>query len=184
MTARHRKNLPSIWLMTDERIAPEALLAAVARLPKGKAGIIFRHYRTPSQERKALFDGIAALARRRRLPLLLAGPASLATAWGADGWHGRNRARPAGQHLHSMPVHDARELAAAARARADFILLSPLFPTRSHPGGGWLGRARFAALAHQATMPVMALGGVQSRHRHMLRGIGASGWAAIDGLTG
>jgi thiamine-phosphate pyrophosphorylase len=30
----------------------------------------------------------------------------------------------------------------------------------------------------------MALGGVGAAHRHMLRGIGADGWAAIDGLTG
>ncbi|KMS54187.1 hypothetical protein V473_18105 [Sphingobium cupriresistens LL01] len=29
----------------------------------------------------------------------------------------------------------------------------------------------------------MALGGVRVTHRQMLRGIGADGWAAIDGLT-
>jgi thiamine-phosphate pyrophosphorylase len=63
------------------------------------------------------------------------------------------------------------------------VFLSPLFPTRSHPGAGALGRIGFAALARQAKAPVIALGGVRAKHRHMLRGIGAAGWAAIDGLT-
>ena len=86
--------------------------------------------------------------------------------------------------LHSMAVHDACELRAAERMGADLVFLSPLLPTRSHPGGKALGRRRFAALAHRATMPVMALGGVQKSHRRLLRGIGAAGWAAIDGLAG
>jgi thiamine-phosphate pyrophosphorylase len=182
MTGRHAKNLPSIWLMTDERVAPAALLGAVARLPRGKAGVLFRHYRTAPSARRALFDQVAAIARRRRLLLLLAGPAGTAAAWGADGWHARSARRPGRRLLHSMAVHDARELKAAERAAADLVFLSPLFPTRSHPGARGLGRARFAALARKAPMPVMALGGVRSEHGHMLANLGAVGWGAIDGL--
>ncbi|MBJ7444837.1 MAG: thiamine phosphate synthase, partial [Sphingobium sp.] len=81
-------------------------------------------------------------------------------------------------------VHDAREMVAARRGGADMVLLSPLFPTRSHPGGASLGRVRFAALAQRAMMPVVALGGVTREHGRMLRAIGAVGWAAIDGLAG
>lgn len=185
MTGRYAKNPPSIWLMTDERIAPEALLASVARLPAGKAGIVFRHYRSAPSERRALFDRVAAAARRRRLVLLLAGSAKQAAGWKADGWHGGSP-RPAGAGrvlLHSMAVHDAREMKAAARAGANLIFLSPLFPTRSHPGARALGRTRFAALANRVGMPVIALGGVRAEHRRILRGIGAVGWAAIDGLV-
>lgn len=180
---RHRKNIPSLWLVTDERVAPDALLASAARLPRGEAGILFRHYRTPPSERRTLFRQMRSIARRRRLALLLAGPARHAAAWGADGWHGQGAGGHARQLLRSMAVHDVRELEAAERAGADLVFLSPLFATRSHPGGRALGRARFAALAHDAKMPVMALGGIQWRHRSMLSGLGASGWAAIDGLT-
>ena len=63
------------------------------------------------------------------------------------------------------------------------VLLSPLFPTRSHPGAPALGRVRFAGLARRVDGAVMALGGVKAEHRWMLRGIGADGWAAIDGLV-
>ena len=184
MTCRHRKNMPLIWLMTDERIGDAALLAAVARLPRGRAGIIFRHYRTEPLARRALFDAVRAIARRRRLMLMLAGTAGQAAAWRADGWHGRDARRVARPMWHSAPVHDAREIVAARWGRADMVLLSPLFPTRSHLGGASLGRVRFAALARGATMPVMALGGVTREHGQMLYAIGAVGWAAIDGLAG
>lgn len=185
MTRRHRKNMPTIWLMTDERIGDAALLAAVARLPKGRGGVVFRHYRTPPGARRALFDAVRAIARRRRLVLMIAGDARMAAAWRADGWHGRDgRGRVARPMLHSAPVHDLRERIAAQRARADLVFVSPLFPTRSHPGARTLGRVRFAALARGAVVPVMALGGVRACRRRMLRGIGAGGWAAIDGLAG
>lgn len=183
MTRRHRKKLPTIWLMTDERVADAALLAAVAGLPKGRAGIVFRHYRTEGKARRVLFEAVRRVARRRRLVLLLAGDAQMAAAWRADGWHCRDTRRAGRPMLHSMAAHDAREMTAARRGGADMVFVSPLFPTRSHPGAASLGRVRFTALARQADKPVMALGGVQPQHQRMLRGIGAHGWAAIDGLV-
>lgn len=183
MTGRHRKNLPDVWLMTDERIADATLLAAVARLPRGRAGIVFRHYRTPATQRRALFTQLAAIARRRRLMLVLAGTARTATAWKADGWHGPDSRATCRLLIHSRAAHNIREIKAAARSRADLLFLSPLFPTRSHPGASALGRARFAALARQSTVPVIALGGVRSHHQRQLKNLGANGWAAIDGLT-
>ncbi|MBZ9646559.1 thiamine phosphate synthase [Sphingobium sp. 3R8] len=184
MDGRHRKKRPALWLMTDERVAPAALLAAAARLPKGGGGIVFRHYRTDPAARRALFAALQAIARRRRLVLMLAGPVRDAVAWRADGAHGRDARRAARPLLRSRAVHDGREAVAARRAGADLCFVSPLFPTRSHVGGRALGRVRFAALARQVDVPVMALGGVRRGHRPMLRGIGADGWAAIDGLTG
>src|SRR3546814_17039561 len=81
------------------------------------------------------------MARRRRLVLMLGGTAAQARAWRADGWHGRDRRLGGKMLLHSRPVHDKRQMAEAARAGADFVFLSPLFPTRSHPGSLLLGRS-------------------------------------------
>ncbi|HAF40328.1 MAG TPA: thiamine phosphate synthase [Sphingobium sp.] len=183
MHRRHRKKLPGLWLITDERVTDDALLEAAERLPKGRAGIIFRHYRTERDGRRALFAAVREIARRRRLVLLLAGDRRDAAAWKADGWHGHGRKRLGRGMIRSAPAHDAREMAAARLVRADMILLSPLFPTRSHPGARSLGRVRFAALARVADGFVLALGGVNAAHEPMLRAIGAKGWAAIDGLT-
>ncbi len=180
MDARHRKKLPMLWLMTDERVDATAQLAAAARLPRGRAGIVFRHYRTEAQERRALFARFRAIAKRRRLVVMLGGGAKQATAWGADGWHGRDARRGGKALLHSAPAHDAVQIMAARRGGTDFLFLSPLFPTRSHPGRRALGRVRFAMLARKAGVPVMALGGVRAEDMRFLRGLGAAGWAAID----
>lgn len=182
MEHRHRKKPPTIWLMTDERVDGALQLAAAARLPRGRGGIVFRHYRTAPDERRALFARFRAIARRRRLLLMLGGDAREAAGWGADGWHGGDHRRGSRSMLHSAPAHDAAQIAAAGRGKADMLFLSPLFPTRSHPGGRALGRVRFAMLARRAGVPVMALGGVKARHRRGLRALGAAGWAAIDGL--
>lgn len=175
--------LPALWLMTDERVTEADLLRAIARLPRGSA-VVVRHYGLPGPERRALFDRLRSAAHRRGLFILLAGAARQARDWGADGHHGRT---PAGMHrpgwLHSAPVHDHAELVHAERAGATLVMISPLFATRSHPGARPLGPARFAALAHSARTPVIALGGVRLRHIGLVRRLGATGIAAIDGLT-
>jgi len=186
---RPRQPLPRLWLMTDERqtdgregIAP--LLRAIARLPRG-AGIVFRHHRTPAGVRRAFYEEVRALARRRGLVLVLAGPTRQAVGWRADGAHGRGRHKGAARGLiRTAPVHDARELASAHAARVDLIFVSPLFPTRSHPGTRTLGRVRFGLLAARARVPVAALGGMTERRARGLARFGIHGWAAIDAWSG
>ncbi|RVT44040.1 thiamine phosphate synthase [Sphingobium algorifonticola] len=176
--------LPTLWLMTDPRIAESALIRALYRLPRG-AGVIFRHQGWPPDRRRALFDIVRGVTRRRALCLLLAGEARVARAWGADGWHGRHGAAPGVRRglLHSAPVHDVPQIRSAERSGAQLLLLSPIFPTRSHPGAPVLGRVRFAMLLRRARRPVIALGGMTARRWRSLRAVGATGWAAIDALA-
>jgi thiamine-phosphate pyrophosphorylase len=173
---RSRQPLPRVWLMTDERIG-DALWDALARLPRG-SGVIFRHYRTP--DRRALFERVRTVTRCRGLVLLLAGDPREAAAWRADGVHGRSPHRRVPRPLlRTAPAHDAREL---ARARSHAVLVSPVFETRSHPGGRTLGALRFAALARRSGVPVIALGGMDARRFRRLARLGAYGWAGIDAL--
>jgi thiamine-phosphate pyrophosphorylase len=174
MSKRHHL-LPSLWLMTDERLG-DALLPAVRGMPRG-AGIIFRHYATPAKERRRLFDDVRAMARRRGLVLLLAGTPRQARAWKADGAHGRHHGAL------TAPAHDAMELHRAQAAGARLILLSPVHATRSHPGAAVLGPVRFGLLARQARVPIIALGGMTSQKFGAIARLGAAGWAGIDGLA-
>ena len=171
-----RQPLPRLWLMTDERQG-EGLWAALERLPKG-AGVVFRHYRTAADERRRLFGRVRAIARRRRLVLLLAGPPGLARAWRADGCHGRWR-RSRGLIL-SAPAHSRAEIVAAERAGADLLFVSPVFATRSHPRARPLGKVRFGSLAGSARLPVIALGGMDEARARALAGFRPYGWAGID----
>ena len=164
---RSGQPLPHLWLMTDERLG-DGLPAAVARLPGG-AGIVFRHYSLAEPERRTLFEVVKGAAPG---PVLLAGSAEQARAWGADGSHGT------GTGATTAPAHDLAEIRAAEAAGAVLIFLSPVFPTRSHPGKPALGVDGFAALAVQTSLPVIALGGMNAARATQLRG--AYGWAGID----
>ena len=172
MAARHPP--PRLWLVTDERQG-EALWPALNRLPPG-AGILFRHYSLSPAERKALFARVQKIARRQRLLLILAGREKDARAWQAAGWHGKSFHRT--RLIRTASAHNLRETRAAERARATLIFVSPVFETRSHPGGRTLGPVRFAMLARSTRLPVVALGGMNSKRARQLAG--AYGWAAID----
>ncbi len=168
---RRRQPLPRLWMMTDERQG-DALLPAVRRLPPG-SGIVFRHYGLPAAERRRLFDRVRRLAASRRLMLFAA---AADRNWRAHGNHG---ARVNGVP-HSASVHTIAEIRAAEAAGAAFLFLSPVFPTRSHPGTATLGPLRFNLLARATRLPVIALGGMDARRARFLK---AHGWAAIDALT-
>jgi thiamine-phosphate pyrophosphorylase len=167
---QRRQPLPRLWLMTDERQGDD-LWHALDRLPRG-AGVVFRHYGLPPKQRRRLFARVRAIARKKRLVLLVAGH----RLPGADGVHG---GRKRGGLL-SASAHTLRELKAAERRGADLVFLSPVFRTRSHPGQAPLGRVRFGLLAHQARIAIVALGGVDSGRGASLRALGAYGRAGID----
>lgn len=170
--------LPTLWLMTDERI--DDVLGAVAALPKG-AGVVFRHHATPAKQRRALYEQVRRVARQRRLTLLLAGTPAQARSWRADGAHHRSELRSAS--LRSVSVHNAPELQIARRAGADLIFVSPVFATASHPGARALGIVRAGLLACTERHRSIALGGLTATKWRQVRPLGLHGWAAIDGLA-
>jgi thiamine-phosphate pyrophosphorylase len=173
----HRHPLPRIWLMTDTRFGDD-LLAAIQRLPV-RSGVIFRHYEIEKATRRVLFDQAARVCRRRGHIILLAGNEVDARRWHADGFHQRSSSKSG--LIHSMAVHDRRELTLAKRYRADLVFISTLFATNSHPGQRPLGRFAFNRLARQAgAMKVIALGGVTRQLARSLPSGLIYGWAAID----
>ncbi len=170
-----RHPLPQLWLVSDAR-NDAVLERALRKLPRG-AGFIFRHCHLEPGERQARWCQLAAIARARGLVVVLAGTPALGRHWGADGSYGP---AASGRVRRLVTAHCLREIGRANRARADAVLLSPVFPTRSHPGSATLGPIRFRLLAARAAMPVIALGGMDRRGAARL---GWQRWAAIDGLS-
>ena len=174
--AKRYPSLPHIWLISDAR-NDAALENALKRLPRG-SGLIYRHYHLPPAARRTRFERLARIARSCGHRAILAGRAAEARAWGANGAYGApHRLARGPRAFRLVTVHSIRDLAKARRA--DAVLLSPVFPTRSHPGGAALGAARFLLLARHSRHPVIALGGMNSARARQL---GAPRWAAIDGL--
>ncbi len=175
-----RQPFPDLWLLSDER-NDGALEQALRRLPRG-SGFIYRHYHLPDAERVARWFDLSRIARARSHVAILADSWRTAREWGADGVYGAPRALypTTNDLLRLATAHDLAEIGLANRVRADAVLLSPAFPTRSHPGATALGPLRFRLLASHARMPVIALGGM---NRDTARRIVWPRWAAIDGLS-
>jgi thiamine-phosphate pyrophosphorylase len=169
--------LPALWLISDAR-NDGVLEEALARLPRG-SGFVFRHYHLAPAERRARFAGLARRARARGIVVILAGSMAQARRWGADGAYGNAGLIAHGAHgVRLVTAHSLRELRRAGRA--DAVLLSPVFATRSHVGAKGMGAARFRLMAAQAVVPVVALGGMDQARARRLQW---RRWAAIDGLS-
>ncbi|KPL69354.1 thiamine monophosphate synthase [Erythrobacter sp. SG61-1L] len=174
-----RQTLPHLWLISDAR-NDAGLEAALKRLPRG-SGFIYRHYHLEPAERIARFRTLARIARARGIATVLADSALTATEWGAGGIYGAPRALwPRRRHLRLATAHSLREIGEANLLGVDAMLLSPVFPTRSHPGGPSLGPLRFRLLATRSRVPVIALGGMS---KHKAKRLEWPHWAAIDGLS-
>ena len=175
-----RQPFPDLWLLSDER-NDAVLEQALRRLPRG-SGFIYRHYHLPDGERLARWLDLRRIARSRGHVFVLADSSLTAREWGADGIYGAPRSLypTSGDLLRLATAHDLAEIGLANRMRADAVLLSPAFATRSHPGAQSLGPLHFRLLATRAQMPVIALGGMTGR---AARRLAWSRWAAIDGLT-
>jgi thiamine monophosphate synthase len=82
----------------------------------------------------------------------------------------------------SAACHTAAELQQAVTLQLDFVTLSPVLRTATHPDAEPLGWERFATLSrvsHAASMPIFALGGMQAADMPLARAHGAHGIAAI-----
>ena len=177
--------LPRAIAMTDVDRAPDP-----ARLLRGLpgGGMLILRDRNPDRLAEAARAWVPA-AHRAGHKVLIAGDARLALATGADGVHlaeAELRRRPHVNWVRLKPgwivtasAHGAGAVGVAAGAGADAALLSPVFPTESHPDAPALGALRFAALAGPTPIAVFALGGVTRAMLRRLRGAGCAGIAGI-----
>lgn len=164
-------------LMTDDARLADPLGAARA-LPKGSM-VVVRSRGDPTPLARALL-------KLRHVTVLVAGDPLLAVRLGAHGIHlPEARAHEAGhwraRFPHMLVTSAAHSLRALMLSRGDAVFLSPVFPTKSHPGRPALSAARANLMARQALKPVYALGGIDAVNVKRLSGF--AGIAAIGALT-
>ncbi len=177
-------DIPRLILITDSaRLEGERFFTVVESALKGGVDtMLVREKHLSSAKLLALSAQLRVLTRDHGARLIIHTQADVARAVGADGVHVAATAIPdipaMRQWLADVPMcfsascHHRHELNAAAESGADFALLSPVFPTRSHVGAPHLGAERFMAMAKDSPIPVVALGGISVENRHRLAGYG------------
>lgn len=173
-----------VFLTDDKRVNDPAAVAAA--LPAGSVVIV------RSQTPEKIVDTVEALrplCRSRRVYLLAATDPRSARSLDVDGVHlSEANVRQAGRQSRSFPehwmvtaaAHSAAAVKRAARLGADIILISPVFPTKSHPGARTLGTHGYRRLAGLAPDKACPLGGVTPDTLGRLRCAPLAAIAGID----
>ncbi|MEE9274648.1 MAG: thiamine phosphate synthase [bacterium] len=189
------EGLDPLYLITDRNAPPggDLLAALEAALAGGVRLLQFREKDLSPRARYDLGREVMRLAGARGARVIVNGDPALALALGAAGVHLGKETLPveavrAGlgyAGLIGYSAHGGAEAAAALAAGADFVTLSPIFPTRSkHPSAPPLGPEGLRAEAAGLSGPVYALGGVDAGNAPACLEAGAHGVALIGAVLG
>ncbi len=159
--------LPPVYgiSMADELGEAEFLARAKVALERGLALVQLREKGWPASRQQALVAALVALARPYGAKVLWNGDVERARAWGCDGVHWTSDALAAAtarpqDMLCGASCHLRADVDRAGALGLDFVVLGPVAPTPSHPGGMTSGWEGFAAIAAQTPLPIYALGGL------------------------
>lgn len=180
--------LPERYLITPQDLPPAELLHGVRRALA--SGIRLIQLRAPgmfdAQYRDLAVDIQGLCAGKAQL--MLKGPLEWLGDFPAAGWHltaaqlrqyvDKGRPFPLERRL-AASCHSATELQLAARMGVDFVTLSPVQATPSHPATPALGWAQVAELLQGFNQPAYVLGGVGPAQLEQAWQVGAQGVAGI-----
>ena len=174
--------LPHEYAVTDaEKYGVERMLSMIrSRLQRGLRLIQVRD--KSLADRSGFARQVVELARHHGAKVLInGGPIP-----GGDGTHFTAqqlmtlKERPTAG-LAAASCHTREELERAMWLELDFAVLGPVMPTASHTGAATLGWDGFAAIAHGASIPVYAIGGLRGENIEDAWRAGAHGLAMISG---
>jgi len=176
--------LPGLTLITHSNNKPNSDLFNIfhAALAGGVGQIIIREKAMDSARLLAFASRLRDMTKQYQAKLIIHSQADIAKAVNADGVHlaSSNISEiPAIRDWLDMPnmtlstsCHNLKELRASHQSGADFAMLSPVFPTQSHPDAPALGIDAFKEIAEASLLPIIALGGIDAENRSQLKGFG------------
>lgn len=183
---------PLLLLITDRGVAPDLEKEVAAALKGGVRHILLREKNAPPRETITLARSLNRIVTEAGGALLVSERTDIALTVGAAGVHLPENGLPTAaarkllgpNKLLGRSCHAVETAVKAFADGADYVTLSPLFATRSHPDAEPLGLERFAAMVREIPGPVLALGGVDADNAREAVRAGAAGAALIRGLLG
>jgi thiamine-phosphate pyrophosphorylase len=178
---------PPLLVISDRRQARRPLEEiAEAIFAGGCRWFSLREKDLPAAERRTLLSALVALGRRWEATVTVHEDVDAAVMSGAAGVHLRSAGNPEAARprlpdgLIGASAHSAEEASALLGSGADYVTLSPVFPTASKPGyGPAIGLDGLAEIIAQVPSTVIALGGVTPANAPLCLSAGASGVAVM-----
>jgi 8-oxo-dGTP diphosphatase len=181
--------LPAIYAITHAtKWGPnEFLRRLTSALEKGVRLIQLREKEMSARDATAFAREVVALANKYDATVLINADMALDVEVGAAGLHlpsaqlMRLGTRPPAR-VCAASCHTPAELKHAAALGLDFVVLSQVLATASHPGAPSIGWPRFAELIADYPLPVYALGGMRLDDLSTARRHGAHGIASMSAV--
>lgn len=184
-------SLPDCYLITPEpEVETDRFMAELdLALSKGVSLLQLRTRQLSADEYKALVPEVLQRCRQVNARLLLNAEPELVRETGAAGVHltserlmGLSKRPLDDTYLVAASCHTLEQLEHAINLGLDFVVVSPVRATSSHPGARTIGFNGLKAFTERASIPVYALGGMQVTDLRSVFQCGAQGVAAIRGL--
>lgn len=177
-------NQPRIYAITNlQEMGAELFFAALQRaLDNGLKMLQVRENHLTSDAFHDFAQKVAVMASKYHAQVFVNSDVALAKSLQLAGVHFTSaqlmslQIKPEGI-LSGAACHNPQELLQAARLGMDYVTLSPVHPTQSHPDGQTLGWQQFADWIKDYPIPVYALGGMQPEDLADARAHGAHGIA-------
>ncbi len=174
--------LPDIYTISNvqELGELEFMRRLKAALHDGLRLVQLREKNYSREKLRALALNIMPMIKQHGARLMINADVELAQEVGADGVQLTGaqlallRMRPEVEWC-AASCHNAEELRQAEELGCDFVLLSPVLPTQSHPGALHLGWKGFAEMVAGTAIPVYALGGLDTADLIRAQQAGAHG---------
>jgi 8-oxo-dGTP diphosphatase len=176
--------LPPIYAISNLAEMGEEIFFATlgSQLARGLRMIQVREKQLAKDAFMKFSAQVIALARPYGAKVLISEDIALARQLGADGVHLPSQSllvlktKPADLMV-AASTHNKMELAYAQALDLDFVVLSPVKSTMSHPEAEPLGWQKFAELAENVILPIYALGGMSLSDLPLALSYGARGIA-------
>ncbi|MBF0624197.1 MAG: thiamine phosphate synthase [Magnetococcales bacterium] len=181
--------VPRLLLITDPALGEDLPHRVDQALGGGPCHVLLRDKTASARHLYHLARELVTITTRHGGALLIHDRADLALAVGAAGVHLPENGLPTTlvrrllgpDTLVGRSCHDGPGARRALAEGADYVTLSPLFATASHPEARPLGIEEFSRLCQGIPGPVLALGGITPDNLTAALEAGAAGAALIRG---
>ncbi|MBF0193706.1 MAG: thiamine phosphate synthase [Magnetococcales bacterium] len=183
--------IPKLLLITDLKVCPNLERGVAEALAGGAKHILLRiKNHSDSGNLNIWAKKLHLLTQKQKAHLLISADIDVALKFSNVGLHLPQNAMATikarellgNNRLLGRSCHNLTESLSAIQEGADYVTLSPLYSTQSHPEALPLGLQQFNKIVNKVPGPVLALGGINSENTTAALKAGAYGVALIRGI--
>ena len=166
--------LPKVIIIFDDESFDRKKLLKL-KIPK-KSAFLLRSYET--KKRRKIAKQLLKFCKMKKIKLLIGSDVKLAEDINAHGihlpeymirnnkinWINIKNVKSNKKWIITTAVHNIQSLKKAEELDIDAALLSPVFPSKSHPNNKSLGLNKFLKIVKKTKLPIYALGGINIKN--------------------